>query len=209
LTFEPEGDINSVPRETKVERTMNRTKTISSLTAILFTVLMVATGSAGATALTSPTGTVATPTIKGESEGEVSMHAFAVQCQWAFEGAVESHGEGKPTVVPLSNLTTSGCTNGWEAKTVLPGKLEINWTSGYNGTVTWTGATIETNLAGVICRYVSLNSHFGTITGGSPATIHINALIHFESGSAFCGGSSRQLTGSLKLTSPTSLYVDQ
>jgi len=187
---------------------MNHTKVVAGIALTMLAALLLVAGSAGATTLTSPTGTVATPAITGESEGEVLMHVFEVRCNWAFEGSVESHGEAKPAVVALSTLTTSGCTNGWQAKTVSPGKFEINWTSGYNGTVTWTGATIETFLSGVICRYKTLNTHFGTITGGSTPTIDINAEIPFEGGSALCGQGARRLTGSLKVTN-ASLYVDQ
>jgi hypothetical protein len=169
--------------------------------------LLLLAGSAGATTLTSPTGTIATPTIKAESEGKVVLDGLGFECDMTLEGTVESHGSEKPAVVPLSSLVQSNCGT-WQGFTNTPGKFEITWTSGYNGTVTWTGGTIEwTPFPQLYCRYKS-TGHFGTITGGSPAVIHINAVLDFEAGSSICEG-PRQLTGTLKITSPSSLYVDQ
>lgn len=169
--------------------------------------LLLLVGSAGATTLTSPTGTVATPTIKAESEGYVVLDGLNFECIWTLEGAVESHGSEKPAVVPLSSIVHSTCNSSWKGGAVTPGKFEIDWTSGYDGTVNWVGGTIEYTLfPQLYCRYTPVG-HFGTLTGGSPAVIHINAWLSYEAGSEICG-SARQLTGTLKLSSPTSLLVD-
>jgi len=160
------------------------------------------------TSLTSPTGTVVTPTIKAESEGHVGIdHPLTtIQCQWIIEGTVKGHGGN--VVVPLSSLATSGCTDSWHATTVAAGKLEVSVTSGYNGTVTWSEGTVELTRSGTTCRYKSANTHLGTITGGSPATIDIEGKLPFHSGSPLCGEEAYALTGTLKVTSPSSLYVD-
>lgn len=162
------------------------------------------------TTLTSPTGTAATPTIKAESEGHIALdHPIAkIQCEWAFEGTVKSDGSGGAKV-PLSSLSTSGCTESWHATTIAAGELDFDFTSGYNGEVTWTGATVEMTRLGTICRYKTENTKLGTITGGSPATIHIEAKLPFHSGNALCGTEAYSLTGSFKVTSPGSLYVDK
>jgi phage baseplate assembly protein gpV len=162
------------------------------------------------TSLTAPTGTVATPTIKAESEGHVSLdHPIAkIQCQWAFEGTVEAH-DSDAVEVPLSSVTTNGCTEEWHVTTVSPGELEIEGTSGYDGKVTWTGGTIEMTRLGTTCRYKSESTQIGTITGGSPATIDIEGKLPFHSGSPLCGTEAYPLTGSYKVTSPSGLYVDK
>ncbi|HEU4462904.1 MAG TPA: hypothetical protein VFR75_09960 [Solirubrobacterales bacterium] len=162
------------------------------------------------TTLTAPTGTAATPAIKAESEGHVALdHPIAkIQCGWTFEGTVKSDGAGGAKI-PLSSLSTSGCTESWHATTVAAGELDIDWTSGYNGVVTWTGGTVEMTRLGTICRYKTENTKLGTITGGSPATIHIEANLPFDNGNALCGTEAYPLTGSLKLASPGSLYVDK
>lgn len=161
------------------------------------------------TRLTSPTGTVSTPTIKAESEGHVGIdHPLATfQCQWSLEGTVKGHGGN--AVVPLSSLATSGCTDSWHATTIAAGKLEISSTSEYNGTVTWSGGTVEMTRLGTTCRYKSADTHLGTLTGGSPATMHIEGNLPFHSGSSLCGTEAYPLTGSYKVTSPGGLYVDK
>lgn len=161
------------------------------------------------TFLTSPTGTVVQPTIKAESEGHISLDhpLVTVQCKWSFEGAVKERGGN--TVVPLSSLTTSGCTDSWHATTVAAGKLEIAGTSEYNGTVTWSGGTVEMTRLGTTCRYKSASTHLGTITGGSPATMHVEGKLPFHSGSPLCGEEAYSLTGSFEATSPSALFVDK
>jgi hypothetical protein len=180
--------------------------------------LLVLPSSAGATSLTSPTGTIATPTIEGESEGHVTQHNRLseefmwpkAECQWKFAGTVEKHGNGEPTVIPLKTLTQTGCTNNWHMTTVTPGKFEITWTEGYDGTVTWTGGTFEATRFGIVCKFKTEGTHFGTITGGSPATIHIEGSPELTSSGLVCGENepSYRLTGSFTIASPSSLYVD-
>lgn len=163
------------------------------------------------TTITAPTGTVATPTIKAESEGHIGIdHPLATfQCQAAFEGTVASHKNQKTAKVPLTSVTTTGCTDSWHGTVATPGELEIAWTSGYNGTVTWSGGTIEMTRLGTTCRYQTTNTHIGTITGGSPATVHLEGKLPFHSGSALCGTEAYPLTGSYKVTSPSGLYIDK
>lgn len=161
------------------------------------------------TSLTAPTGTVATPTLKAESEGHIGIdHPLTtIQCQWSLEGTTSSH-NGGAVVIPLTSLTTSGCTDSWHATTVTPGKLEITKTSGYNGTVRWTGGTVELTRSGTTCSYKTDSTDLGTITAGSPATIDIEGKLPFHGGSALCGTEAYPLTGSFKVTSPSALYVD-
>lgn len=158
--------------------------------------------------VTSPTGTVATPAIKAASEGHLTIdHPIAsIQCNWSLEGTVESHLEG--VVVPLTSVTTSSCTDSWHATTVSPGKLEVTPIGGYDGTVVWNGGTVEMTRLGTTCRYKTEDSHLGTITGGSPATIDVEGDIAFHSGSPLCGEEAYPLTGSIKVNSPSSLYFD-
>src|SRR6188472_3833403 len=161
--------------------------------------------------LTSPTGTVATPTIEAESEGHVTLdHPIAnIQCQWSFKGTTKSHGPEEEVKIPLSSLSTTGCTESWHGTTVTAGELKIAYTSSYNGTVTWTGATVEMTRLGTTCRYKTENTKLGTLTAGAPATIDIEAKLPFDGGSMLCGEEAYSLTGGFKVTSPSALYVDK
>ncbi|HEU4461285.1 MAG TPA: hypothetical protein VFR75_01710, partial [Solirubrobacterales bacterium] len=166
------------------------------------------------TTLTSPTGTVATPTIKAESEGghvTLSNPIVNISCAWSFEGKVEAHGPESAAQAKLSSASFTGCTNSWHATTVSPGELAIEWTSGYNGTVTSTGLKFDATRFGVKCVYETSATKLGTITGGSPATIDIEASIPINVGesSGFCGTGAAKLEGAYKLSSPEALYVDE
>jgi len=88
------------------------------------------------------------------------------------------------------------------------GSIFFHWTSGYNGTVTSSGMTVEKTRFGITCRYATSNTTIGTITGGSPATLDASGSLPFHSGSPLCGEGATTSTGSYKLTSPSTLLVD-
>ncbi len=166
------------------------------------------------TTITSPTGTVATPTLKAETEGghfTLANPIANINCASAFEGKVESHGAEVAAIAKLSSLSFTGCTNSWHLTTVTPGELAIEWSSGYNGVVTSTGMKFDTTRLGITCVYETSATKLGAITGGSPATLHLEASITISSkeSSGLCGSGTAKWTGSLKLTSPESLFVDE
>jgi hypothetical protein len=177
------------------------------------------TGTASATTLTSPTGTVTTPTIKAASEEDavagtnhilIHNETADIECNSSFEARAEKHGAGIPVSGKITRLVFSNCTEGWTAHIINGGELSVTSDGGYNGTVRWTGATIETTSSffGITCRYATNNTHLGTLAGGASPTLKISAHIPFHGGSFFCGGESVAWTGSYKFTSPTPLYVD-
>ena len=185
---------------------------ILGLLAVAAAALMAFAGTASATKVTSPTGTVATPTLKSEAEGHAVLHnpIAKIECGSSVEGKVESHGgNGVPAAGKISSLSFTNCTNDWHVTVVSPGSLSVNWTSGYNGDVFSSGATVEATRFGVSCRYATSNTTIGTATGGSPATLDISASIPFHSGSFLCGSGATVWTGAYKVTSPTSLYLDK
>jgi hypothetical protein len=167
--------------------------------------------SVGGTIITSPTGTVATPTIKAESEGHVTLHnsILDLSCQSTLEGKIENHGEEASASGNLTGLSFTNCTEGPTVVIRSLGELSVDWTNGYNGTVTSTGATIIASIEGEICSYKTEQTHIGTITGGTPATMHLEASIPRHGGSVLCGESPAKLTGSYKVTTPTALFVDK
>jgi len=123
---------------------------------------------------------------------------------------VESHGSEAAAIAKLTSFALTGCTNSWHVTTVTPGELAIEWTSGYNGTVASTGLTISATRLGVTCNYVSNGTPIGTVTGGSPATIDLQAALPLHTGSSgLCGTGTAKWEGSYKLSSPESLFVDE
>jgi hypothetical protein len=184
------------------------------LLAVAAAALMAFAGTASATTLTSPTGTTYTGSISAESEGATTLHntslGVSVSCNESkVTGKVETSGAGVTAGGKISTLTFTSC--GEDKVTVLTnGSLEIHRTSGYNGTLTSSGAaiTITDASTGVSCTYTTSNTDIGSVTGGSPATLSINSATIPRTGDSFFCGSSGQWTGSYKVTSPGSLYVD-
>jgi hypothetical protein len=183
---------------------------ILGLTAAISAALMAFAGSAAATTVTTTTGgAAATPTIHLVNEGGHVVFANSIaniECNSTFQGNVASHGAGVTAKVSLTSFSLTGCTNEWHYTTTAPGTLEFHWTSGHNGTVTWTGAKVTSTRFGVTCNYETKNTSIGTITGGNPATIDIQGSIPIAAGSSFlCGSGNSKWEGRYVATS--ALYI--
>lgn len=168
---------------------------------------------ASANPLTSPAGTFYTGEIKAESEGATELHGSfePIKCSKStIEGKVESHSSttagGK-----VGSLTFSECN--YPVKVLSPGSIEIHSSGGDDATATSNGAeiTVETSFGGS-CIFKTSNTDIGTLTGtdttASNATLDVGSSIIPRTGhSVFCG-SSGTWTGSYKVTTPGSLYID-
>jgi hypothetical protein len=183
---------------------------ILCIAALTTAALLAVVGSAAATTVTSPTGTTYTGTLKGVSTGHGILHnpIAKIECNVTLEGKIESHGVGVTAKGKATTFTIGPCTNSWHVTTVATGEVEAHWTSGYNGTITSNGATVATTRFGVECRYATSNTKLATVTGGIEPSMHMEAAIPFHGGSSLCGSGTTQMTGSGKLTSPTSAYLD-
>jgi hypothetical protein len=189
---------------------------ILGLLAVAAAAMMAFAVSASATTVTSPTGTKATPTIHAVNEGGHVVLANSnanIECSSTVEGKVESHGEGVTAKGNISSLSFTSCTNGWtvEVNPVAKGSLEAHWTSGYNGTLTSNGTTVtailHTIFGPITCRYLTSNTSIGTLTGGNPATLDIEASIPFHSGGGLCGSGNSAWSG--KYVATTAIYLDK
>jgi hypothetical protein len=207
---------------------------ILGLLAVAAAALMAFAASASATTVTSPTGTAATLTTgSGETHKKgTQIHAISeegavagtshvllhnsnasIQCNSTVEGDLESQGAGVTAKGEIDILTFTNCTNGWTVTVDVRGSLEVHWVgpSGYNGTLTSSGATVtavlHTIFGDITCRYATNATHIGTVTGGNPATLHIEAAIPFHSGGGLCGSGVSNWTGKYVTTGP--LFVDQ
>ncbi len=177
--------------------------------------LSASVGVASAATLTSPAGTTYGGKVHATSEGHVTIHnpIAKIECSSTLEGEVKGQGAGEPIGIPLTSMTFTGCTNSYHVTVISPGSLSVHAIAGSkNGTVTWSGATIDTTRFGVNCRYKTENTHVGTLTGskatGATATIDLSGGIPFHSGSGLCGSSATSLTGSLSVATPDYLDVD-
>lgn len=185
---------------------------ILGLLAVAAAALMAFAGIASATTVTTTTGgAAATPTIHAVSEGHVKLEnsIAKIECGSTVEGAVEEHGSTATAAGNITALTWTGCTNFWHVTTETGknGRLEVHWTSGHNGLLTSNGARVDTTRLGVTCVYETKNTSIGTVTGGNPATLHIEANIPIDevASSGLCGKSTAKWEGSYQTTS--ALYV--
>ncbi|MGN6257579.1 MAG: hypothetical protein ACTHN3_07505 [Solirubrobacterales bacterium] len=191
------------------------------LFALAAAALMAFAGSASATQVTSPKGTVYTSTIKAEGEGETTLEnksiGLKVQCEVSVvEGKVESHGTSVTTAGKISKLTYEKCTNGYIVTVLKTGTLEVHTevsVNNGNGTLTSSGAevTIHTPL-GFSCTYTTNNTDIGILKGSvntnKTATLEIGSSnIPRTEDSALCG-TSAVWTGSYSVVTPDYLDVD-
>lgn len=177
---------------------------------------------ASATTVTS-NGVSYTGLITGSNEGgHVRLHnpASNIECASTFQGTVAHHGEGITAIGAITTFTLTGCTGGWTVTVDPKGVYEVHTdandpagTSG-NGTLTSNETTITAinDVLGITCRYKTLNTDIGTLTGskttGSTATFDISASIPFHSGSIFCGTAAAAWTGNYLITGPDNLDID-
>lgn len=158
--------------------------------------------------LTSPAGNSYTSTIKAESEGQIVLKGpYAdVTCKSAIEGKIESHtataASGK-----VSALTFKECN--FPVKVLKPGSLSLHVES---AKLTSSGAelTIETSVGN--CIFSTSSTDIGTLTGtgvtGGNATLDIYGVSIPRTEHSFFCGSTGNLNGSYKITTPSTLYLD-
>lgn len=166
---------------------------------------------ASADQVTSPTGTTYTGTVRLQSEGHSVTHnpIARVECASSFEFKIETHGPGEKASGKASNMKTEPCTDSWHVTVVTPGVISLDgYSQSYDGDVFSHELTVEKTRFGITCRYRTNTTTIGRLTGGSPATVHVEGTLPFHSGSIFCGSGGTTITGAYLVTSPSSLFVD-
>jgi len=98
------------------------------------------------------------------------------------------------------------CTQ--QAETAEGGELEVHQIAGtHNGTVTAKGFKVTTVIAGVSCTFgAGTGIDLGTLTGGAPAVLDMNAVVNKVAGSFLCPA-DEVWEGTLQLTNHTAAYV--
>jgi hypothetical protein len=182
------------------------------LVVVATTALMAFVGIASANpVLTSPAGT--------DYTGELTMTATAsllTQAGFAnltctestIKGKVETNNTTKASW-KITTLDYSGCNAIFN--TLSNGSLEItpNAPTGSNkGTLKGFGSEVTVSTLGVSCVYgTAAGTTLGTVTGGNPATVSINASMPKISGGFLCGN-PMSATGAYTVTSPKPLLID-
>jgi hypothetical protein len=191
---------------------MNRLKMLG-LGIAAATFLLAFAGTAAATSLTSPAGTIYTGTIKAESEGPTSLHGtFAtVTCgKSVVEGKVEQHGSAITAEGKVSSLTFSECN--YPVTVKKSGTLVVHSLENGLGTLTSTGAEIVIHTSVGECVFTTSGTPIGTLTDssitGGNATLDIGSVSIPRTGGTMPCGIRGNWTGSYRVSSPSALYLD-
>jgi hypothetical protein len=189
---------------------------ILGFAAIAAAALMAFAGTASATTLTSPAGTVVKTgsTIHAEALGHAVLDPpfGKIECYSTFvAGTLNESGES--INAGISPFYLDNCTNGALVQVIRRGTLSISSLGNGNGSVTSNGAEWTVELLGTHCVFSTNNTAIGTLTGsgntGTNATLDISATIPRTGGrsGAFCG-STAAWTGTYDFTAPAPLFVD-
>ncbi len=154
---------------------------------------------------TPPVNTEKIHAVNHSGKHVILENAIAkIECASTAEGTIETHTGGtdkESATGPLSVLNFTGCTNSWHVTTKALGALYVEWTSGHNGTLFSENTTVEATRFLVPCYYKTADTHIGTVTGGTPATLHIEAKIPLEAGSSeLCGSGAAKWEGGYTTT---------
>ena len=143
----------------------------------------------------------------------VHMPIGAIECTGeTYHYTIANPGSSVDTPsLPLLALNTSNCNA--TVTTLAKGTWQIHTSgSANNGTITSTGTETTIEFVGFHCIFKTSNTDLGTLTGSattkSKATVDLSGTLPRTGGrsGAFCG-STAAITGSLSVTSPTSLNV--
>jgi hypothetical protein len=191
---------------------------ILGLLAVAAAAMMSFAASASADYVTTTTGgetpALNTETIHAVNEAgtEVILEndISEIKCQTTTaQGKVETHTGGASGTAAAGNLTAltfTNCTDSWHVTTTAFGSLSVDWTKGHNGDVFSNGTKVSATRFFVPCNYETKNTTIGTVTGGNPATLHIEANIPLAAGSSeLCGEGAAKWEGAYVTTSE--LYV--
>jgi hypothetical protein len=106
----------------------------------------------------------------------------------------------------VETLSWSGCSK--TTDTLKNGSLEIHWISGTdNGTLTASSSEWTINTIFGTCTYgFGTSTDLGTVTGGNPAKVSVNAILTKTAGSGLCPADARW-KANYTFTAPQPLYV--
>ena len=170
-----------------------------------------AVGTASATILEDDSQKLSTNSlITAESEGTTELHPpfGSINCKKSHVGGKTTN-EGGAGVNVSGDITALSWGECNATVTVLQkGTLSIAHTSGSNGTLSGTGQQVTVVYLGFHCIFSTNNTKLGTVTGGTTATLDIEATIPRTGGNsgAFCG-TTAQWTGSYSVSTPDTLKV--
>lgn len=194
---------------------MNHLKMLG-VAVIAVALLGIGAGSASATVLTSPKGTVLPAgseiDMSAESSLTLKMGFTNVTCtESTMRWKTGNAGSSTETVKGKLELLTFANCSGVTYVGLSNGSLEFHATSSGNGTLTSTGWEFTVNAFGTSCVYATNNTNLGTVTGsvatGSTATLDLKTTLK-KVGGGFACAVEAPWEGSYVFTKPDYLALD-
>jgi hypothetical protein len=178
------------------------------LLAVAAAALMAFAGTASATTVTSPAGTLYTSNIAATAGATELVGSFTtVKCSSSsVSGSVKTHGAGVTAEGPISALSFSGCN--FPVTVKKEGTLIAHATSGGNGTLTSSGAEVIVHTSVGECVFTTSSTDIGTLKGGTPAKLEIASAAINRTGGSFLCGSTAKWSGTYTVNTPGSLFLD-
>ena len=157
-----------------------------------------------------PAGTEIDMSLEGTTSTSTTGGTLLDTCtEGTLRGETTNTGSSSETVDwNLSEMWSKNCTKTTDS--IVNGALEVHWISGTdNGTLTVNGTQVTKNL-GILgsCTYGpgAGGTELGTLIGGSPATVRVEAVLPKLAGGATCPPDV-VWTGAYAVTSPEPLYI--
>jgi hypothetical protein len=155
-----------------------------------------------------PAGTEIDLSLEGSTSTRGTNGELLDTCtEGTIKGATTNTGGPSETVTSKSSeLWSRNCTT--TTVSLAPGSLEIHWKEGTNGTLTVKGTEVTKMIGSVSCVYgpAAGGVDLGTLTGGSPATVDVEAVLPKLSGGFLCPADV-VWNGAYLVTTPQPLYV--
>lgn len=197
-----------------------RMLTLAAVAAAAFIAFAIA-GTASATVLCTTTTTPCSAKLNKGSELHAQLEKgtkaiFDTQLKTAEcnESAMKlttktTGGANETVVATIDELSFEECN--CDVVVLKNGSIEIHHIAGTdNGTLILSGLelTKECNIIGSVhCTFASKTTHMGTLTGGHPATMDVNATLQKVGGGVLCPPHTIW-TGAYEITNHTTLHVE-
>ncbi len=156
-----------------------------------------------------PVGTEIDMSLEGSTFTRATNGTLLDTCtEGTLRGLTTNTGSSSQTVDwNLTHMQSSSCSATTDS--LVNGSLEVHWIPGTdNGTVTVTGTQVTKGLVFGTCVYGpgASGADLGTLTGGSPATLDVEAVLPKISGGVACPPDVVWV-GAYIVTSPKPLYI--
>lgn len=178
------------------------------------TVLCAANESACAPGNQYGSGTKLQAELEAGTQAVFTAGFATVQCSTSVLAGNTENSGGSSVTVTVQVLTLKLASCNCTVTALANGKIEFHYSDNGDGVLTGKGQEVTITCSGVSCKFgtSSTGTTLGTISGGSPGILHLNASLVWlpGDGSSFVctiGSGSTPFQATYHVTSPTPLFL--